>query len=164
MSSVAWVISNATVARDGEPRAGGARITGTPGVCRSCCCCCPVPCGHGHQCSQEIRVVYHLCCCHQVFWGSGLWAPPLCIPLYVFRSTYLQMYKHVSLSGVLVSWAEEPLLSYGCFTSCRLKGGDKGSVSHHDNADIILGISLEFCLLQEFNCFRPQTLKSLTPS
>lgn len=39
---------------------------------------------------------------------------------------HLRMYRCVDLSGLSVCWAEEPLLNYECFTSCRLKGRDKG--------------------------------------
>ena len=60
--------------------------------------------------------------------GLGSWALLPLIPqfrlLCVFQSTHLQMYRCVDLSRVLVCWAEEPLLSYGCFTSRRLKGRD----------------------------------------
>ena len=36
------------------------------------------------------------------------------------------MYRCVDLSGVLVCWAEKPMLSFGCFTSSRLDGRDRG--------------------------------------
>ena len=36
----------------------------------------------------------------------------------------------VDLSRVLMCWADGPLLSYGCFTSYRMKRRDKGGVSH----------------------------------
>ena len=36
------------------------------------------------------------------------------------------MYRCVDLSGVLVCWAEKPILSFGSFTSSRLNGRDRG--------------------------------------
>lgn len=38
------------------------------------------------------------------------------------------MYRCVDFSDILVCWAETPLLSYGCFTSCGLKERDKRSL------------------------------------
>ena len=87
--------------------------------------------------------VCHLSCyqvpCH---WGVGLschgwgfsftgtaltvsWFWLLCM----FQSTHLWTYRCVDLSIVLVCWAEETLLNYECFTSCRLKERGTGSVS-----------------------------------
>ena len=51
----------------------------------------------------------------------------------VFQSTYFWIHRCMGLFGILVCWAEETLLSYGCFTGWRLKGRDKESISlHHD--------------------------------
>lgn len=49
--------------------------------------------------------------------------PPLCVPIYP-----CQMHRCMDLSSILLCWAEEPLLSYGCLTRCRLKGIDKGTI------------------------------------
>ena len=72
----------------------------------------------------------------------GLQAPLSLFPqfrlLCVFQSTHLQMYRCVDLSSVLVCWVEEPLLSYGCFTSCGLKSSDKGSISCCHDACVTL--------------------------
>ena len=69
-----------------------------------------MPCAHGHHCSHDLESWRHRCCCRQAFWGSGLGAlllllPQFC-PFYI-QSSLLQMNRHVGLSGVPVSWAEE---------------------------------------------------------
>lgn len=56
----------------------------------------------------------------------------------VFQSTHLWMTRCVELSRILVCWAEELLMTYGCFTGCRLKGRDKGSMSGLHDAGITL--------------------------
>lgn len=86
-----------------------------------------------------------------VLWGCGLsfhgWGPgsqalhplfPQFCLLFVLQPTSLQMNIFVGLSGILVCWntlAEEPLLTYGYHTSCRLNWRDKGSVSCCHDAD-----------------------------
>lgn len=65
---------------------------------------CPVPCGHW---------------CGWV-WGKGCRAL-LASALSACSVTHLQMHRSEELSGVSMCWAEAPLLSCGCFTSCRLK-------------------------------------------
>ena len=85
----------------------------------------------------------------------GLWAQPLwqrvsqtpsplflCVPLhYMFQSTHSYMFSCVQFSGVLLFGAEVLLLSYGCFTGCRLKRIDKGSISSEHDAAIALYFS-----------------------
>ena len=94
-----------------------------------------------------------ICVCHLLCYSQillGLWAQPpepggrdhrRCLHCSsgstssVFQSTQLQMYRYVELFSILLCWAEEHLLSNGCFTGCRLKGRDKGTVSSHYDAD-----------------------------
>ena len=57
--------------------------------------------------------------------------PPPCVPVHPPIG--------VQMCGSLASWCvgqRNLCLSYGCFTSCRLKARDKGSVSCHHDADI----------------------------
>lgn len=53
---------------------------------------------------------------------------------YEVQSIHPQMYKCMDLSGILVGLAEDPLLDFGCCTSCNLKGRDKVNESHHHDA------------------------------
>lgn len=63
------------------------------------------------------------------------------------------MRKHVDLSGVLVCWAKEALLSYVLLIA------DEGKKHlYHQDADITLETWLEFCPPQEFNCLHPRCL------
>ena len=57
-----------------------------------------------------------------------------CLP--EVQPTYLQMYRHVDLSGVLVCCAGCPLLVSRCPTGCNLEGRGKGNGLRHD-ADVI---------------------------
>lgn len=52
-----------------------------------------------------------------------------------------KMYRRVEFSGILVCWAEAPLLNYRCFIGCRLK--ERGSFSLHYVADVNPGQVLE---------------------
>lgn len=146
---VAWVKStpaasgvvrfkDATAKGRGRPEAQAPtmdRGTTVVGPCRQHCCL--VPCDHGCHCSWDSGVL----CSATGFSGAvgspamvsrlGSWVPPpmlqqFCL-LFVLQSTHFQMYRRVELSGILVCWTEEALLSYGCFTSCRLKERDRAS-------------------------------------
>ena len=68
----------------------------------------------------------HRDCLHGFFSSAS----SMCSSLLTLRCT------DVEISDTLVSWAEGLLLSYGCFTGCRLKGRDEGSVSCSRDADI----------------------------
>ena len=97
------------------------------------------PCGCEHCCSWEAAVTGTVSrdatgfsarsATVARFQGSGHeppWLSPFFCLLCVFQSTYLQMYTSEEFSGVLMCWEEAPLLSYGCFAGCRVKGRDKG--------------------------------------
>ena len=68
---------------------------------------------------------HHLCC----FLSS---TSPMCSTPPLLD---VQMWE---LFSILVCWEEQPLMSYRCFTGCRLKGRDKGSISCLHDADITL--------------------------
>lgn len=54
--------------------------------------------------------------------------------------THLQMHTYVGLLGVLVRYAENPLLVYGCPTGCNLERRDKGSNSLSHDADVTFSV------------------------
>ena len=101
-----------------------------------------VPCGHRWCCDRETAVTCALFCCSWALWGCrlihhrrgmGSQAPPILFPISTSSmcpSTTpppFLMYRCVDLSGVLACWAEKPMLSFGCFTSSRLNGRDRGA-------------------------------------
>lgn len=66
-------------------------------------------------------------------------------PLHCFHNSVFPIPIHPSLDvllcrifSVLLFWAEESLLSCGCFIGCRLKGKDKGSFSLGHVSDVTL--------------------------
>ena len=63
---------------------------------------------------------------------------PQFLLLYIFPVPPL---SDMQVCGTLASWCVEQrnstLLSYRCFTGCRLKGSDKGSVSHHHDITLL---------------------------
>ena len=61
--------------------------------------------------------------------GHCLCLPPILLPC-LCQYAHLQLYQWVKPSGVLVSWAGGPLLSY-CGLSCKFKRRKKGDVSLH---------------------------------
>ena len=122
-----------------------------------------IPCGCEHCCSWEAGVTGTVSpdatgfSARSVtvarFQGSGQ-EPPRLSPFFcllcVFQSTHLQMHTSEEFSGILLCWEEAPLLSYGSFTGCRLKGRDKGSVLSCHYAEVTPKIrqhSFSFCFL-----------------
>ena len=105
------------------------------------CCCSPLACGHG---CREWSGGHSVCTTFPAatgfseavgsaasVGGPGLQARALRFlrPRCVFQYTQLWVCRCVEFSSALLCWAEAPLLSCGCFTGCRLKGGDTGSFS-----------------------------------
>ena len=104
---------------------------------------------HGHHCGLETRVTCATTSASRRFFGAAgsaatakrlgsetssllfPWDPTsLCVP--VHPPSEVQMSVSLQQPGVLGTGT---LLSYGCFTSCRLKGRNKGSVSCCHDAD-----------------------------
>lgn len=115
---------------DGAAGVMGATVAGGPGVVSAVLWLwAPLCCEPGILCPTS-----------QVLWFSGLWAQ-LLWPRWgrgsqALPPLYLQAGRCEGLSRVLVYWAEEPLLSCGCFTNCTLKGVDRGSISCPRGADL----------------------------
>lgn len=51
-------------------------------------------------------------------WGQGSQALPPLVP----QSSHFQTYSYAEFSSILVCCNQQPLLTCGCFTGCRLKG------------------------------------------
>lgn len=89
--------------------------------------------------------------------GPGLWTQPLLFPwfclLCVFQSTQLQIYRYMDLSGILLCWAEQPSLSYVCFTSNILKERNKGIIScgHDPHVSLFHFFKLDLGLSADIN-------------
>lgn len=88
-----------------------------------------IPCAAGRP-----ESLWHRRCCFCILWVCGWrgWDCGHCLHCSLgsacsvpFQSTHLEIHRPVDLSGILVCPAEELLLSYGCFTSCR-------SWEHHE--------------------------------
>ena len=132
VSGFAWVTGTSVVV-EGEEM--GREIEGVMGVTTvlglwAPSYCCLNPYGHEYHCSLEAREL----CTPPLLWdyvkscqGQGMdiisansavlsSLPPLCVPIQGTSDIHTNVY----VSGMLVYWAMEPLLSYECFTSCTL--------------------------------------------
>ena len=118
---------------------------GTPGPLSLAAAQLPVATGAKCSWRPELCVRLLLGCLWpwaQLLWSEG-WN---CThPLHCFHNSVFPIPIHppldVRLCGifsVLRFWAEEPLLSCGCFIGCRLKGKDKGSFSLSHVSDVTL--------------------------
>lgn len=156
ISTTAGVVGLRGAPGGGEvTRVVSAPAAGGPGHGLSCFHC-PAPCAHRFGCIQEAGVVCasfpaatrfsEAAGSATVVRGLRPWALSPLAPwfslLRAFQSTCLHIGRCVDLSGILVCWAEGPLLSSASSTDCRLKGRNKSFSCHMALTDISFFIVL----------------------
>ena len=126
-------------------------------------CCYLVLCGCSYHCDLKACVLFIPLLLLWVPWGYGFsgcsqglyHGHSLCCSLISRLCFPIHPLSNVLMCGsllVLVCWVKEPLLSYGCFTSCKLRGRDKGSIScRHDAMSPNLPFFEVVQLLKYFN-------------
>ena len=126
-------------------------------------CHCPVPCSHGHCCSQVVLVCAASSWCYRAVWGCGLicqgWGDQdhrhqlCCSPGSAFSvCSCVSTFRCTGVWNSLTScWAKTPLLPCGYFTDDRLKRRQKGM--SHSTMMLMSSTTIHFFLFIEPRVF-----------